>query len=320
MTSDNASIEAPGPAPMDGMVWIPGGTFTMGSADHYPEEAPPGPVEVDGFWMDQTAVTARQFNDFVSETGYRTVAERTPDPAMYPDADPSMLVPGSLTFSKPAEPVDLSDPSRWWSWTPGASWRAPWGPGSSLAGKGDHPVTQVCFEDAVAYASWAGKRLPEEAEWERAARGGLDGEEFVWGGELSPGGEEAMNRWIGRFPWEWIPPAPDRTGPDTVRVGSYGPNAFGLFDMSGNVWEWTTTWFLDSGPVQASCCGGGSPPEDRKVDLSREPGSGIPRKVLKGGSFLCAENYCSRYRPAARIPQTVESATCHTGFRCVLDG
>lgn len=304
----------------EGMVWIPEGTFTMGSAAHYPEEGPPGPVEVDGFWMDGRTVTARQFNEFVAETGYMTVAERPPDPSMYPGADPELLVPGSLTFSMPDGPVDTSDPSRWWRWTPGASWRAPWGPGSSLAGKADHPVTHVCWEDSMAYASWAGKRLPTEPEWERAARGGLEGREFAWGDELSPGGEEAMNRWIGRFPWEWIAPGPGRTGPDTVTVGSFAPNGFGLHDMTGNVWEWTSTWFLENGPVQSSCCGSGSMPADRKVDLSREPGSGIPRKVLKGGSFLCAENYCSRYRPAARIPQTVESATCHTGFRCVVDG
>jgi formylglycine-generating enzyme required for sulfatase activity len=302
-----------------GMVWVPGGSFTMGSDSHYPEEAPTGRIEVGGFWMDRHAVTAGQFNEFVAETGYTTVAERAPDPAMYPGADPSMLVPGSLTFAMPDGPVDMADPSQWWRWTPGASWRAPWGPGTSLEGKFDHPATQVSWEDAAAYADWAGKRLPSESEWERAARGGLDEEEFPWGSELSPEGEEAMNRWIGRFPWEWIPPTPDRTGPDTRPVGSFEPNGFGLYDMTGNVWEWTSTWFVDAGPVQASCCGSGSPPGDRKVDLSREPGSGIPRKVLKGGSFLCAENYCSRYRPAARIPQTVESATCHTGFRCVTD-
>lgn len=313
------SVRATGAGRRDGMVWIPGGSSTIGSADHYPEEAPPGRVEVDGFWMDEKAVTARQFNEFVAETGYLTVAERSPDPAMYPGADPAMLVPGSLTFAMPDGPVDPVDPSLWWKWTPGASWRAPWGPGSSLAGKAEHPVTHVSWEDALAYAKWVGKRLPSEREWERAARGGLEGEEFAWGGELSPGGVEAMNRWIGRFPWEWIPAEPGRSGPDTVEVGSYPPNGFGLYDMTGNVWEWTSTWFIESGPVQASCCGAGSPPVERKVDLSREPGSGIPRKVLKGGSFLCAENYCSRYRPAARIPQTVESATCHTGFRCVAD-
>lgn len=301
------------------MVLIPEGSFTMGSGDHYPEEKPSGEVEIESFWLDRKAVTVRQFNDFVAATGYLTVAERVPDPAMYPGADPAMLVPGALTFRMPDGPVEMSDPSNWWTWTPGASWREPWGPGSGLRGKADHPVTQVCWEDAVAYADWAGKRLPSEPEWERAARGGLEGMEFPWGDELAPGGVESMNRWIGEFPWKWITPGGERTGPDTVAVGSYPPNGFGLFDMTGNVWEWTSTWFLDSGPVGSSCCGSGSPHPDRKVDLSREPGSGIPRKVLKGGSFLCAENYCSRYRPAARIPQTVESATCHTGFRCALD-
>lgn len=304
----------------DGMVWIPGGTFSMGSSHHYPEESPPGEVTVEGFWMDETPVTVRDFNEFVAATGYLTVAERAPDPAMYPGADPALLVPGSLTFFMPDSRPDMNDPSQWWKWTPGASWRSPWGPGSDLRGKGDHPVTHVCWEDTVAYARWAGKRLPTEPEWERAARGGQEGQEFAWGSEISPGGGEAMNRWIGQFPFEWVAPPRGGTGPDTVPVRSFASNGYGLFEVTGNVWELTSTWFLESGPVQASCCGSGSPPAERKTDLSREPGSGIPRKVLKGGSFLCAENYCSRYRPAARIPQTVESATCHAGFRCAADG
>jgi formylglycine-generating enzyme required for sulfatase activity len=205
----------------------------------------------------------------------------------------------------------------WWSWTPGASWRHPWGPESDLEGKGDHPVTQVCFQDADAYANWAGKLLPSEAQWELAARGGIEGAEFAWGDELAPGGSERMNRWIGDFPWDFRP-RPDGPGtPDTVPVRSFQPNGFGLFEITGNVWEWTRTWFEEGhGEPTRGCC----VPRDPLgpgVDASRDPATGIPRKVLKGGSFLCAENYCSRYRPAARIPETVESATCHISFRCI---
>lgn len=306
------------PEALAGARWIPGGKFTMGSDRHYPEESPAGPEELEGFWIAETPVTVGEFREFVDQTGYLTVAERTPDPAMYPGADPSLLVPGSLVFRMPEGPVPLEDPSSWWEWRPGASWRSPWGPGSDLAGKDEHPVTHVCWEDAVAYASWAGVRLPTEVEWERAARGGLEGAEFAWGAELRPGGEEAMNRWIGDFPWDWAPGPTGGSGPDTVPVRTFEPNGFGLFGVTGNVWELTSTWFIPGGPIEAGCCGDGS--SANKVEGSREPGSGIPRKVMKGGSFLCAENYCSRYRPAARIPQTVESATCHAGFRCAHDG
>ena len=290
----------------------------MGSDNQYPEEAPSGPVEIDGFWIAETAVTVSEFSHFVEETGYVTVAERPPDPAMYPGADPALLVPGSLVFKRPDTPVPLEDPSVWWEWLPGASWRHPWGPGSTLEGKGRHPVTHVSWEDASAYADWAGVRLPTEAEWERAARGGREGAEFPWGDQISPGGVEFMNRWIGRFPWEWRPGPLGGGGPDTVPVDSFEPNQYGLFCVTGNVWELTSSWFTPDGPIGADCCGNGG--DQRKLDSSREPGSGIPRKVLKGGSFLCAENYCSRYRPSARIPQTVESGTCHAGFRCAQDG
>lgn len=290
----------------------------MGSERNYPEESPVGEVEVDGFWMAETPVTVSEFRRFVEDTGYVTVAERAPDPAMYPGADPRLLVPGSLVFRRPEGPVPHSDPSLWWAWQPGASWRAPWGPGSSIEGKEDHPVTQVSWEDASAYAAWAGLRLPSEIEWERAARGGLEGAEFPWGDELSPGGREAMNRWIGLFPWEWFPGPASGLAPDTVEVRAFPPNGFDLFGVTGNVWEITSTWFVSGGPITSSCCGGSS--NEQKVEASREPGSGIPRKVMKGGSFLCAENYCSRYRPASRIPQTVESGTCHAGFRLAGDG
>lgn len=289
----------------------------MGSDHHYPEESPAGSETIEGFWMAETPVTVSEFREFVDRTGYVTVAERAPDPAMYPGADPALLVPGSLVFRMPDGPVPHADPSAWWEWRPGASWRHPWGPGSDLVGKDDHPVTQVCWEDASAYAAWAGVRLPTEVEWERAARGGIEGAEFAWGSELAPGGEEAMNRWIGEFPWDWSAGPTGGAWPDTVPVRTFESNGFGLFGVTGNVWELTSTWFIPGGPLEAECCGRGASTE--KVEGSREPGSGIPRKVMKGGSFLCAENYCSRYRPAARIPQTVESGTCHAGFRCAHD-
>lgn len=294
-----------------GMIWVPPGRFRMGSELHYAEEAPVREVEVEGFWMDETATTNGAFGEFVDATGYVTVAERTPDPAMFPGADRKDLVPGSITFSMPDQPVDMNDPGNWWRWTPGAYWRQPWGPGSTLEGREGHPVTQVAWEDVDAYARWAGKEIPREAEWERAGRGGLEAAEFAWGDELSPGGVEAMNRWVGRFPWQYRRAGAGGPRPDTVQVRSYPPNGFGLFEITGNVWEWTASWFNEDPALRssASCCG--------NLEASREPGSGIPRKVLKGGSFLCAENYCSRYRPAARIPQTVDSATCHTGFRCI---
>jgi len=297
---------------------IPAGSFVMGSDSHYPEEAPTGVVEVGEFRMAETPVTVAEFREFVSATEYLTVAERSPDPAMYPGADPSMLVPGSLVFRMPAGPVSLDDPAAWWEWVPGASWEHPWGPGSSVSGKDDHPVTQVSWEDAAAYASWRGVRLPTEAEWERAARAGIEGAEFPWGNELAPNGQEAMNRWIGEFPWNWHPGPFGGAKPDTLPVKAYPANGYGLYGVTGNVWEITSTWFSGGGPIAADCCGGGT--MQAKLDSSREPGSGIPRKVMKGGSFLCAENYCSRYRPAARIPQTVESGTCHAGFRCASDG
>jgi formylglycine-generating enzyme required for sulfatase activity len=289
----------------------------MGSENHYPEEKPALSVEVEGFWMDETAVTNRAFSEFVEATGYVTVAEKAPDPAMYPGADPALLVPGSITFRQPAGPVDLSNPMAWWAWTPGASWRHPWGPDSNLSGKEDHPVTQVSFQDADAFASWAGKSLPGEAQWERAARGGLEGKEFVWGDGLSPGGSERMNRWIGDFPWDFRPRPHGPKAPGTAPVRSFEPNGFRLFEMSGNTWEWTRTWFEEGHHEESRSCCAPVDPLGPGVDASRDPVSGIPRKVLKGGSFLCAENYCSRYRPGARIPETVESATCHISFRCI---
>jgi len=311
------SHEQTATARLDGMVWIPGGTFLMGSDRHYPEERPAHRVSVDGFWMDAHAVTNDEFARFVAATGYVTLAERTPDPADYPGAKPELLVPGSAVFRKPAHRVDLRDPYQWWAYVPGANWRHPFGPDSSIEGLGDHPVVHVAYEDALAYARWAGKDLPTEAEWEFAARGGLDGATYAWGDEFLPGGRFMANTWQGEFPiqnlaldgFEWTAP-----------VGSFPPNGYGLYDMIGNVWEWTRDEYREYGAAVRPCCASTKPRggERGASDDPRTPGSRIPRKVIKGGSYLCAPNYCRRYRPAARLAQPVDTSTCHLGFRCVV--
>ncbi len=301
------------------MKWVPCGTFRMGADRAYPEEAPVHNATVDGFWIDECAVTNAEFAAFVAATGYRTVAERPLNPADYPGAAPHMLKPGALVFRKTRGPVDLRDVRNWWTWKAGAYWRHPEGQGSSVAGRLDHPVAQVAFEDAEAYARWAGKDLPTEAEWEFAARGGLDGAEFVWGSELTPGGRHMANTWQGEFPWQNLrADGFERTSP----VGAFPPNGYGLFDMAGNVWEWTTDWFASRHPPDASspCCAPANPrggPIEASYDPA-QPQIRIPRKVVKGGSFLCAPNYCRRYRPAARHAQMVDSGTSHIGFRCVI--
>jgi len=318
---DSLDLEAPANIGSDrpaGMVWIPPGKCLLGSDQHYPEEGPAGWAELEGFWLDQTTVTNRQFREFILASGYRTVAERSPDPKMYPNADPILLVPGSIVFKKAARPISLADPNAWWSWTPGACWNHPTGPGSTIDNLDDHPVVQVCYSDATAYAIWAEKRLPSEAEWEHAARAGHQGWEFIWpGDELLPDGQRVSNHFHGEFPWKYKPLSPDHRQPSPVRARSFEPNDWGLYQMAGNVWEWTESWYLDhqinlSGK---SCCAP-HPQLDPSVEASLDPEHGIPRKVLKGGSFLCAENYCRRYRPAARIPETIESATNHISFRC----
>jgi sulfatase modifying factor 1 len=288
----------------DGMTLIRGGTFRMGSDRFYPEERPVREVEVGDFRMDERPVTAAEFRRFVRETGYVTVAERPPDPDDYPDAAPDLLVPGSVVFDKTSGPVPLDDVRRWWRYTPGASWRRPGGPGTTINGRDHHPVVQVTFEDAEAYASWAGKELPTEAEWEYAARGGLDGADFAWGDEHFPDGKPMANTWQGEFPWQNVK-ADGFEG--TSPVGSFPPNGYGLYDMCGNVWEWTTDWFTQDGDSTSPCC---APP--------LLPGERFPRKVIKGGSHLCAPNYCLRYRPAARQGETVDTSTGHIGFRCVV--
>jgi formylglycine-generating enzyme len=288
------------------MARIPGGTFVMGSEEFYPEERPLRDVTVAGFWMDERPVTAAEFRRFVRETGYVTLAERPLDAADYPDADAGLLVPGSLVFRKTAGPVPLDDVRSWWEYVPGASWKRPAGPGSTINGRDRHPVVQVAHEDAEAYAAWVGKQLPTEAEWEFAARGGLDGATFTWGDEHTPEPKPMANTWQGAFPWQNLK---EDGYEGTSPVGSFPPNGYGLYDMCGNVWEWTSDWFTAGGDGAESkpCC---APPT--------LPGERFPRKVIKGGSHLCAPNYCLRYRPAARQGETVDTSTAHIGFRCVV--
>jgi formylglycine-generating enzyme len=287
------------------MAWVPGGTFLMGCEDFYPEEAPVHEVRVKGFWIDEHPVTVAEFRRFVKATGHVTVAERVPDASQLPGVDPALLVPGSLVFNKTAGPVDLHDVSNWWTYTPGAYWRRPEGPGSKIGGRERHPVVHVAHEDAVAYAEWAGKSLPTEAEWERAARGGLEGKVYAWGDEEVSGDQPLANTWQGDFPWRSLKPKREQR---TSLVGRYPPNGYGLYDITGNVWEWTADLFADShgtGEAQRPCC-------------APDPGSQMPRRVTKGGSHLCAPNYCLRYRPAARQGVSADTSTGHIGFRCVV--
>jgi len=302
----------------DGMIALAGGRFVMGSDRHYPEEAPAHPVEVDPFWIDVTPVTNAQFARFVAATGHVTLAETAPDPALYPGADPALLVPASAVFMRPARPLDPRHGVTWWALIPGASWNRPLGPGSDLTGLEDHPVVHVGYDDAAAYAAWAGKALPTEAEWEFAARGGLDGASYAWGEDLAPGGAMLANYWQGAFPGEnLLTDGYERTSP----VGTYPPNGYGLSDMIGNTWEWTTDWWADrhaETPARACCAPKNPRGAARETSHDRQqPGPVIPRRVIKGGSHLCADNYCHRYRPAARHPQGIDTTTSHIGFRCV---
>jgi formylglycine-generating enzyme len=313
------TVANPGRAPAKNMAWVPGGSFAMGSADFYPEERPVRRVEVDGFWIDDHPVTVAEFRRFVTATGYVTLAERPPDPADYPGADPDLLRPGSLVFHATSGPVNLRDVSQWWRYEPGAQWRHPQGPGSTVGGLEQHPVTHVAAEDAEAYAAWAGKELPTEAEWEFAARGGLDGAVFCWGDEFAPRGRVMANTWQGQFPWQR-----DTTGKwdRTTPVRRFPANGYRLYDMAGKVWEWTSDYFVTrpAAQVQHACC----TPRNPRVTSAEaslvpgEPGAHIPRRVIKGGSHLCAPNYCLRYRPAARQSETVDTSTSHIGFRCIV--
>ncbi|AKS35717.1 formylglycine-generating enzyme family protein [Mycolicibacterium goodii] len=291
------------------LVEVPGGSFRMGSTSFYPEEAPVHTATVADFAIERHPVTNAQFAEFVDATGYVTVAERPLDPELYPGVSEADLVPGSLVFRPTPGPVDLRDWRQWWDWAPGACWRHPFGPAREPC-RPDHPVVQVAYPDALAYATWAGRRLPTEAEWEYAARGGPDGDvglRYAWGDEVSPGGRLMANTWQGRFPYRndgalgWKGTSP---------VGTFPPNRLGLVDMIGNVWEWTATKFSahhrPGDRSHVTCC----PP----------PAGGDPGviQVLKGGSHLCAPEYCHRYRPAARSPQSQDSSTTHIGFRCVV--
>ncbi len=289
----------------------------MGSDDHYPEERPARRVRVSAFDIDPTPVTNDEFAEFVDATGWVTVAERPLDPADFPGAPEANLVPGSMVFTPTSGPVDLRDASQWWTWTPGASWRHPVGPHSDLDGLGRHPVVHVALEDAEAYSAWAGRRLPSEAEWEYAARGGLEGAVFTWGDDDPQEYSPLANTWQGQFPWEnsltdgWL-----RTSP----VGAFPANGFGLFDMAGNVWEWTSDWFADAEANPGPACCTPTDPRGGDEQASYDPAQPqfrIPRKVVKGGSHLCARNYCFRYRPAARQPQMIDTGMSHLGFRTV---
>jgi formylglycine-generating enzyme required for sulfatase activity len=298
------------------LVEVPGGSFRMGSTSFYPEEAPIHTVGVSAFAIERHPVTNIQFAEFVDDTGYVTVAEQELDPAAYPGANPADLVPGALVFRPTSGPVDLRDWRQWWEWRPGACWRHPFGPDSGVDDRPDHPVVQVAYPDAAAYARWAGRRLPTEAEWEYAARAGSTSA-YSWGDDPTPGGRLMANTWQGRFPYR-NDGALGWTG--TSPVGTFPPNGYGLVDMIGNVWEWTTDWYSARHPPNGHGCCAAINPRGGKREESFDPREAlkIPRKVMKGGSFLCAPNYCRRYRPAARMAQTIDTATCHLGFRCVI--
>ncbi len=316
--------------PTEGMVWIAAGEFTMGwdGPEGRSDERPAHRVHVDGFWIDATEVTNEQFSAFVEAAGYVTTAERKPEwdelkkqlPPGTPAPPEDTLVPGSVVFVPPDHPVGLDDFTRWWAWTPGASWRSPEGPGSTIEGRGRHPVVHISWDDAVAYAEWAGKRLPTEAEWERAARLGNDGARFAWGDELAPGGVPMANIWQGTFPHlNTKADGYERAAP----VASFPPNAAGLYDMAGNVWEWTADRFHPEAYSRrvrtlqpGTCCSNPTGP-DRSAD-PRNPYAKDSR-VQKGGSFLCHASYCESYRPSAKMSSTPDSGMAHLGFRCVSD-
>jgi sulfatase modifying factor 1 len=317
ITPSGRSERAPGRPPARDMCWIPGGAFVMGSDQHYPEEAPAHQAEVQGFWMDRAPVTNAQFLKFVKATGHRTLAERGADPAVYPGALQEQLAPASIVFVPPVAVHNQADPYSWWQYIAGANWRHPEGPGSSIKNREHHPVVHVAFEDAEAYAQWLGKQLPYEHEWERAARGGLNNTEYAWGEELHPCGRMMANTFQGEFPHHnTLQDGYERTSP----IGVLPANGYGLVDMIGNVWEWTSDWYNNNHAEPSSgagCCDGAETAREASIAPNSQHGS-MPRKVVKGGSFLCAPSYCRRYRPAARMAQGIDTSTCHMGFRCVV--
>jgi formylglycine-generating enzyme required for sulfatase activity len=295
-----------GPA---GMIWVAGGTFLMGSNRHYVEEQPPRYAQVSGFWIDRTEVTNAQFAAFVSATGYKTVAERGLSANDYPHLPAEALVPGSMVFvAPPANARIRMDMTSWWRYVPGADWRHPTGPGSSIDGKDNHPVVHIAYADAEAFAKWAGRSLPTEAEWEYAARGGLHGKEFAWGDDQTPEGEWMANSWQGMFPFQ------DEKADgyhSTAPVGCFEANGYGLHDMIGNVWEWASDWYRPGHKFNDGDIDPAGPPMMTVTE-------GGPVRVIKGGSWLCAPNFCARYRPAARQPQEADLGASHIGFRTVL--
>jgi len=296
------------------MVWVPGGAFWMGCDDcEMPDALPVHLVTVGGFWMDATPVTNAQFQKFVKATGYKTIAERAPDPKDFPGAPKENLVAGSAVFSPPFTEVSLDNFLNWWKYVPGANWRRPEGPQSDLKGREDHPVIQIAWEDAVAYAKWADKRLPTEAEFEFAARGGLDRNRYAWGNELKPGGKWAANIWQGRFPWKnRKEDGFERTSP----VRAFPANGFGLYDMGGNVWQWCSDWYRPDYFEELAKQGVVKNPQGPESSFDpQEPG--MPKRVQKSGSFLCSDQYCSRYLVGSRGKGAPDSGSSNTGFRCV---
>lgn len=322
LTPPASPSEPAGEAP-EGMVWIEGGEFIMGSdqPEARPDEQPPHPVRVDGFWMDETEVTVAQFREFVDATDYVTTAERKPDleelmaqlPPGTPPPPEDILVPGSLVFTQPSMPVSIQNPANWWAWTPGASWKHPEGPASNTRGRDDHPVTHISWEDANAYAQWAGKRLPTEAEWEYAARGGLEYKAYVWGDAPVSEQTPQANTWQGQFPSKNL-------GNDgfsaTAPVGRFAPNGYGLYDMAGNVWEWCADWYRPDYYAQLAASAIAVNPAGPSDSFDpMEPT--VPKRVQRGGSFLCHSSYCSGYRPSARMKTSPDTSLSHAGFRCV---
>jgi len=294
------------------MVFIPGGKFMMGSDKFYPEEKPVHEVTVDGFWIDRYTVTNEEFKKFIDETGYVTVAERPLKAEDYPGAKPEMLVPGALVFKKAKAAVNLNDYFNWWEWMPGASWKHPKGPKTDLKGMEKHPVVHIAYEDAEAYANWAGKELPAEAEWEYAARGGLEGMDFTWGNEDTQQTKPMANTWQGVFPYQnLLIDKYEGTSP----VGSFAPNGYGLYDMAGNVWEWCSDWY-DADYYKSLRDGTANNPQGpaRSYD-PQEPA--MQKRSLRGGSFLCNDSYCSGYRVSRRMKSSPDTGLEHTGFRCV---
>ena len=306
----------------ENMVFVKGGNFMMGSDKFYPEEKPVHKVTVGSFWIDKYLVTNQEYSEFVSTTNYITVAERPLNPADFPTVRQEDLVPGSMVFEKSNEAVNLKDYTNWWRWTKGANWKHPNGPLTTIEGLDNHPVVHIAFEDAEAYAKWKGKELPSEAEWEFAARGGLEGTDFTWGNEDTQLTKPMANTWQGEFPYQnLLIDEYESSSP----VGSFEPNGYGLFDMAGNVWEWTSDWYVphldESADKAITCCTASVNPRVTLPDYSfdpRQPQFKIPRKVVKGGSHICAPNYCLRYRPAARQPQMIDTGMTHIGFRCII--